>query len=242
MKSEKNSALFRRAALLLPVYLLLLALPTVVARWCDARLVSTTIPRPIMEGQLSGQAQEIPVVYGLYRKRILSHNELPSNAPETDPEAQAHSLSEVLWELEQAGVMTPACRKNAEEILTLPSAVAYTTESDGFVQMSYLGYTPTGSSRNILVQQQADTGLVTSCCLDAEGTADTAALLEAYRRYLGLERLTDWQTAQTETGGTACWSREGQLYVYCSFREGRFAIGAVSMAEKELQAVADRLG
>ena len=227
------------AVLLIPAYLLLLMLPAGVARWCDANLVSGSIPRPAMEGQLSEQAQDSPVAYGLYRKRILSGSESDMNVSETDAEALACSLADTLRELETAGVLPDACLAEADTIRDLPDAIAYIGREDGFVQKSYLGHvqTQTGPSKSIVIQQQEETGLVVACTMDAEGSADASALLSAYRSYLGLDGLTDWQTLQTETGA-ACWSCEGQLYLYCSFGGGRFSLGAVSMDEETLKAVA----
>ena len=89
MKFTARFAVPLWAVLLIPAYLLLLMLPAGVARWCDANLVSGSVPRPAMEGQMSEQAQDIPVVYGLYRKRILSGSESDMNVSETDAEALA---------------------------------------------------------------------------------------------------------------------------------------------------------
>lgn len=146
---------------------------------------------------------------------------------------------DTLRELETAGVLPAACLAEADTIRDLPDAIAYIGREDGFVQKSYLGHvqTQTGPSKSIVIQQQEETGLVVACTMDAEGSADISALLSAYRSYLGLDGLTDWQTLQTETGA-ACWSCEGQLYLYCSFGSGRFALGAVSMDEETLKAVA----
>lgn len=242
MKFTVRTAFPLWAVLLIPAYLLLLMLPAGVARWCDANLVSGSVPRPAMEGQLSQQAQDIPVVYGLYRKRILSGSESDMNVSETDAEALACSLTDTLRELETAGVLPAVCLAKADTIRDLPDAIAYIGREDGFVQKSYLGHvqTQTGPSKSIVIQQQEETGLVVACTMDAEGSADTSALLSAYRSYLGLDGLADWQTLQTETGA-ACWSCEGQLYLYCSFGGGRFALGAVSMDAETLKAVADGL-
>lgn len=224
-------------ALLIPAYLLMLVFPKGVACWCDAALFARTVPRTVMEGQLPETAQEIPVLYALYRKRILSGGEMEIPVEETDAGMQAGSMAETLGKLERAGVLPSVCREEADEIFRAATAVAYAGQQDGFVQQTYLGYAQTGKN-SIAVQQEEKSGLVTACTVSAKGTGeDTEAYLLAYRSYLGLDVLTDWQTVQMESGSAACWSREGQVYLYCTFGKDRFAVGAVSMGEETLDAI-----
>lgn len=227
--------------LLIPAYLLMLMFPKGVACWCDAALFADTVPRPVMEGQLSETAQEIPVLYALYRKRILSGGEMEVAVEETDAGEQAESMAETLGKLERAGVLPPVCREEADNIFRAPTAVAYAGRQDGFVQRTYLGYAQTGK-KSISVQQEEQTGLVTACTVSAKGAGEEAAeYLLAYRSYLGLDTLTDWQTAQMGSGSAACWSLEGQVYLYCTLGNDRFAVGAVSMGEDTLDSVSAEL-
>lgn len=227
--------------LLISAYLLMLVFPTAVACWSDAILFAAPVPRPAMEGQLSETAQEIPVLYALYRKRILSGGERELEVEETDAGAQVESMAETLGELEHAGVLPPDCREAADEIFRIPTAVAYAGCRDGFIQKTCLGYTRM-VEKSISIQQEEKTGLVTACTVSAQGAGEDAAeYLLAYRSYLGLDTLPDWQTVQTESGGAACWSREGQVYLYCTSENDRFAVGAVSMGEESLESVSAAL-
>lgn len=225
-------------ALLALGYLLMLLLPAGAARLGDAELLSGTVPRPVMEGQLSARAQEIPLVYALYRSRVLSGGETAT------PE-QARSLSGTLGKLEDAGVLPGFCREAAENIFDLPGALAYTGREKGFVQKSYQGYDASGNAGSVLVQQQEETGLVTVCTLSSplpapEGgdKTDPGQILKQYRAYLGLDGLTDWQEAGRGENSAVCWSAEGQIYLYCTVEEERFALGAASLPPEELEAIA----
>lgn len=233
------------AALLALGYLLMLLLPAGAARLGDAKLLSGTVPRPAMEGQLSARAQEIPLVYALYRSRVLSGGEDFSQSGEAATPEQARSLSGTLEALEADGVLPGSCRKAAESIFDLPGALAYTGREKGFVQKSYQGYDDSGNARSVLVQQQEETGLVTACTLSAplpapdggDGT-DPGQILKEYRACLGLDTLTDWQEARPGENSAVCWSAEGQIYLYCTFEKDRFALGATSLPPEELEAIA----
>lgn len=228
------------------VYLLMFLFPAGVARLEDAELFSGTVPRPAMEGELSGQAQEIPMVYALYRRRVLSGGEeLIAEAEETDTAEQARSLSGTMQKLTAAGVLPDSCRKAAEAVFDLPSAIAYTGRENGFVQQSYQGIESSGYVHSVTMQQQEETGLVAACTITADDSSqpvgeetDSGTILECYRKYLGLDGLTDWRTAKTEKGGAVGWSMTGQVYLYCTFGEGRFALGVTSLPEEELETIA----
>ena len=157
--------------------------------------------------------------------------------PAKTAERVAENMAETLGELERAGVLPSACREESEEIFHTPTAVAYAGRQDGFVQQTYLGYAQTGKG-SISVQQEEKSGLVTACAVSAKVTGEDTA---AYRSYLGLDALTDWQTARMESDGSACWSLEGQVYLYCTFENDRFAVGAVSMGEETLESVSTAL-
>lgn len=220
------------------VCLLSVVLPAAYGFWSNAYLLSADVARPAVEGQLSEQAQEIPVVYALYRKRILSGFEMSAASQETDTAEQAHRLAELLEGLENEGVLPQRCREKADEIFKLPFAAAFYQEEDGFRQDTYLGYSegePSGGSVEVMVQQHQQTGLVTACTVaGVQLQEDAAALLRTYCSYLGLDSLTDWQRVETQEESAACWSKMGQLYLFCSLQGERFFIGAFSLPEEQL--------
>lgn len=234
------------AALLAMAGLLMLLLPAGVAYLGDARLFSDDVPRPAMEGQLSEQAREIPVVYALYRSRILSGGEeLLSDAEEVATAEQARSMAGTVQAMADAGILPQSCREAANDVFGCPDALAYTGRANGFVEKSYQGYDkPSGKNHSILIRQQEETGLVTACTFLTEMPAcqeeacAAEKILKSYRDYLGLSGLDDWQTAGTAENGAAGWSVSGQIYLYCSFGEERFTMGAVSLSEEDLETVA----
>lgn len=249
MKQTNPLLCLAMAVLLGLAGLLMLLLPAGVARLGDAELFSQPVPRPAMEGQLSGQAQEIPVVYALYRSRILSSGEdILSNTREVSTAEQARSMSGTVQVMAKTGILPQSCREAAQKVFDSPEAVAYTGQKKGFVERSYQGYEkPSGKSRSISIQQQEEIGLVTACVVSdempawQEASCTAEEILKRYRDYLGLDRLTDWQTAVTVEGGAASWSVTGQIYLYCSCGEGRFALGAVSLPEEQLEIIAEGL-
>lgn len=215
-----------------------MALPAVYAFWCNAHLVNMDIPRPIEEEQLSEEAQEIPVLYALYRKRYLSGIEMNGTWMMTDTTKQANILSQKIDELKNAKVLPEEAVQKADDILAQPSAMAYSQQQDGFIGGTCENYLSEQlSSKSVRLQWHEKTGLVTACSISfPSGQADTRAFLDAYRTYLGVNILTDWQTANTSESGTVCWSPTGQIYLYYTIHGEILSFGAVSLSTEEFSA------
>ena len=213
-----------------------MALPWVFASWHDARLLETDIPRPVSVELPSEQAQEIPVLYALYRKRYLSGMEMDAPYTPADAAEQAAILSAKAEDLQNAGVLPEECLQKIEDIFLRPSSAAYSQEQDGLLGGTYLAYPDTTHKQleSVAVQWHRKTGLVTSCSVTVQlMDKDADIFLNAYRTYLGLDVLTDWETAETGGASAACWSKSGQIYLYYTFQEDRLSFGAISLSTEE---------
>lgn len=219
--------------------LLSMALPAAAASWQDAQLLKREIPRPVPAVLPSEQAQEIPVLYALYRKRYLSGIEISADPVPADAAGQAALLSGKVEELREAGVLPQDCAQKIGKILKQPSSAAYTQEQDGFSGSIYHIYPgqADGPAGSVALQWHRKTELVTSCSVHAQlAPRDAAAFLDAYRKYLGLDALTDWETADTGGASTAYWSESGQIYLYYTLQSGRLSFGAIFLSREEFDA------
>lgn len=239
---NRNKQLMGAVLIILGLMCLLsVMLPMGYGFWSDAYLLSADMERPAIDGQLSEQAQEIPIVYALYRKRILSGFDMSTATREMETTEQANRLRELLEGLKNADVLPRGCWETANEIFRFPSAMAYDQEQDGFQQNTYLGYPEAealGTGVEVMVQQHEQTELVTACTIagGVQPQDDADDLLHIYRSYLGMDSLQDWKKLETQEESAAWWSEMGQIYLFCSLQEGRFFIGAFSLPKEELLA------
>lgn len=222
------------------LFLGMMGLPAMASYWKEKILLSTTVSRPIMEGQLTSQAQEIPVVYGLYCKRILSGSEISGAIQKTDPEGLSSNQVQRLKELEEAGALPETAMEQALKIYQFPGTKAYTLDQDGITALIYHGYDQNDYAQSVMVEEHGKTGLVTSCSITGvTSPGQPMSLLDAYKTYLGLDQLTDWKSCQLEESAI-CWSMEGQIYLSCTFQNQRFYIGAVSLPREQLASVEEK--
>ncbi len=216
--------------------LLSMALPSISTSWHDARLLKTDIPRPVSAELPSEQAQEIPVLYALYRKRYLSGIQMDAPHTSADAAEQALILSAKAEELKNSGVLSEECLQKVKEIFLQSSPAAYYQEQDGFIGGTYLAYSDITHDmvKSVTVQWHQKTGLVTSCSVTVSLVRkDADVFLNAYRTYLGLDVLADWETIDTGGASAACWSKSGQIYLYYTFQDDRLSFGAISLSAEE---------
>lgn len=215
-----------------------LALPCAATAWEDSRLHAAPVARPAVAGALNGHARENTVVYELFRKRLLSGTELSELEACTDAAEMTETLCEKTRDLDDAGVLPAGL---AEQVLsqTPKSQEAFQRDQDGVSAGSCQQWTDAEpgalSFWRCDAQWLSSSGLVTSysVTLPAADT-DAGGVLEAYRSYLGLDELTDWQTPAVSSPSpytAALWSAEGQLYLYCTAGPDRFSLGAVSVEQ-----------
>lgn len=217
-----------------------LALPCAMAAWEDSRLCAEPVARPAVSGTMSGSGRKIPAAYELFRKRLLSGTEISVPDTSADPSETAGTLMQKTQALADAGVLPDALAERVASMLPgtrealqrgqdgVSAAVCQAWSYDDAVQSGW----------RCEAQWLDSCGLVTEYSVTlSESGADAAAALDAYRSYLGLDELTDWQpfdAADSNPDTAAEWSADGQIYLYCSVQEGNFALGAVSVTQDSL--------
>lgn len=212
-----------------------LALPGALAAWDDFQLLHTPSVRPQADGALSYQARELPTAYALYRRRQLS------NAYPLEESAKVTAAAEILAEktrtLQASGVLSDDFCTQAERLLSsMENAVQ--SRRDGFSFLSsYRVQTPESASCVMQAEWLDDGGTITQYkVMGIACTDDPKTLFTAYRTYLGLDALTDWEPVRSglfSQGTCAEWSAQGQIYLYCSVSEKGLQIGALSFSEND---------
>ena len=218
-----------------------LALPCVGAALADAQLFSAPSDRPAVSGAIGREGRTLPVAYELFRKRILSGNEITAQQENADPGEMAATLAEKTQMLAKAGVIPADVADRAVSRLS-GAQTALTRSQDGVLE----GVCQLWAQDRELwqldwqceMQWLRSNGLVTGYSAAAPGLQmDVRQSLDAYRAYLGLDGLGDWQeieTAAFSPDTAAVWSEEGQIYLYCSVYGGNLTLGAVSLPREAL--------
>lgn len=241
----------------LPFLLMFLLIPAALyapdfyARRCEARLLSSPKDRPEMEGMLSEQAQDIPVLYTLYRNRYLgSHYDTIYSEI---PQEQAQKL---LWDrlfvLNEHQLLKPdflnwLFSAIDTSIKASPSSIS---EGQGIQGISTQFSLPDVESLSVSVNTFVPDDLVitfsvSSNLSSAPLTPDLVFFenfLERYKSYLGLDVLTDWKAPVSgDSNITSIWSEEGQIYLFClqdwDDSDHTFSFGAISMSPEDFRGV-----
>ena len=172
----------------------------------------------------------------MYRKRYLSGIQMDAPHTSADAAEQALILSAKAEELKNSGVLSEECLQKVKENFLQSSPAAYYQEQDGFIGGTYLAYSDITHDmvKSVTVQWHRKTGLVTSCSVTVSLVRkDADVFLNAYRTYLGLDVLADWETIDTGGASAACWSKSGQIYLYYTFQDDRLSFGAISLSAEE---------
>lgn len=213
-----------------------LALPCGAAVWEDSCLHAVPVARPAVAGTLNGDARKLPAAYELFRKRLLSGAEIGESEAAADAAQMAATLAEKTRALADAGVLPAGL---AEQVLSLlpKSREAFQRGQDGVSAGVCQWWTDTEPGCNWRCEAQwlSSCGIVTSYSVTLPAAdADAGSVLEAYRSYLGLDALEDWQTpgaASLAPGAAVMWSAEGQLCLSCAAGPDGFSLGAVSVEQ-----------
>lgn len=211
------------------ICLLSLALPLFYRNWGSGQLSRQGTLRPETPGMLSDAAQEHPLIYALYRNRFAVHTalELPGDTQQIKEELQTKTES-----LADAGALPDLVARRARWILEQPAQETACKSENGFAGATYLiKQEEAPGSCWISACWQENTGVVVSYSVTEDAAVQNLEhYLEAYRNYLGVEELTDWQAGTREREAWA-WSQAGQLSLFCCRQGSGFLLGAVSQAE-----------
>lgn len=200
-------------------------------RWASgAWLQSRGMAHPALAGALSAQGQAVPLAYALYRDRFA-----PSTALETAADAGqvGQELQKTLDALDGAGALPEPAARRARWLLEQQPAETTRKQENGFTSATWLVAASADETVYALTATwQEKTGAVVEWTVSSAAiSTDLGPCLAAYRRYLGLDALTDWEELPGE-GKTSAWSAAGQLVLGCRCEGDRFTLEARSQPEK----------
>ena len=208
-----------------------LALPCAASAAADARLLSAAAVRPEVPGALSSRGRALDTAYALYRKRQLSGAAVTAAQQPAEADGTAALLCEKAQALVDAGVL------DAQTAPALPDGALWATQcaQDGLAEAALM---QCGQAAALVSAQWLEPGgPVTAFATSTPAHGEEAdEMLRAYRTYLGLDALDDWQPVAPDgfsDGGAALWSAEGQVYVYCTAGPDGVRLGAASLSPQE---------
>jgi len=236
-KSGQKKSMLVSSWILLCV--LMLFLPAIIARGQEASLLSHVQMRPAAAGTLDAKAREIPIVYALYRRRFFFDSFSIAAVTEDTSGAQIALLREKAEELEKAGVLTEALADEVWAKLAIPPTEIGAESADGFSAARWTFFSEEKRLlETVYCWWHAGTGCVVNFSADIDTkNADAAAMLSAYRDYLGLDGLDDWQDIAQSADHSACLSKRGQIYLSCCTQENQLMLSAVSLSPEEAETV-----
>lgn len=230
---------------------LMMRLPAAWAERCDEQLLREMQVRPPIEGMLSEQAQDIPILYALYRRRYLASH-FAEESIEWDNEEEGSIFQELL-QIASDSELLPDWFKQTVLLDMLSEKTGMECSvyfRGGFAQCICEKRKP-GNEENEQFQENHEglqryldfqchmdgTGLITSFHYQGPmRPVNAKAMLNKYRTYLGLDGLDDWQTIQLDASGNiGYWSAMGQIYLYCVAEENTLAFEALSLSCAEFE-------
>ncbi len=207
------------------------------------QLIRTSTPRPAGEGLLTEQARSIPALYALHAASSLEQTLTWEESQ--DARADLQCLLDEIPALEAAGVFTAKDRAVLEQYLLQEEFSLQTAKADLLLCFSGSSVQePPVPSRYIEWQMDTQEGLLVSASLPLIAEQTAPQMLAAYRAYLGVDALSDWQTVNLPEGlggenAAALWSAQGQAYLYCACDGWRTFLGLYAMSREELDALFD---
>lgn len=211
------------------------AIPALALRLNDTRLLSQPHERTGQAGAMALTSDDLYLTRVL--KKYAQRNTMYSyQSASTSPDAMARTAPTVLWDyldtLHTSGVLPAEWRDycsgriyshiyGSQDSLGFTNYIAYIEDTDAPDYACYLaGITVEAESQKVI-------GLFLSVDSAAALPAiDTDAVLAAYRSYLGLDAMEDWEDpADTWFAGCALYSPRAELMLFCEsgvFRAGTY--------------------
>lgn len=241
MKKQTIKNLVHTVAML-AMCLLLLALPAGYGRWSDTRLLHSVFARPQLEGVLDQQAQQIPVLYALYRKRYLEeeYHDYVDYSNSAEKQMQLQRMAEAVENLGISGVLPQTLAERLAQQLEKSEQVSVWRQTGGFVGSSAFVAKIGWQGSSCTIEQFEETGQVTHlvCPIEPWMEISPQEVMEHYRSYLGLLELKDWEWKNTANPNQAgMWSDQGQIYLYCNVEEPyqMLTLGAFSIDPEQFR-------
>lgn len=206
----------------------------------EAALLEGPLPRPAVAGLPDEQARAIPILYDLYRARLQPGNFgwqegdaalLPGLEQRLDHLAESGVLSREMVEAVQPALDAAAAGEEDTSCLTQQTGNFVGVQVSAGPEAG--GRTGGSGYCTVAAVWDAATGGVVSLTLSGElPAADPAAMLDAWRRDLGLDVLDDWQDETKETG-VSSRSDKAQVYLYCSAEENSLRMNMTNLSGLE---------
>lgn len=206
----------------------------------EAALLEGPLPRPAVAGLPDEQARAIPILYDLYRARLQPGNFgwqegdaslLPGLEQRLDHLAESGVLSREMVEAVQPALIAAAAGEEDTSCLT--------QQTGNFVGVQVSAGPEAGGRTGgpgyctVAAVWDTATGGVVSLTLSGElPAADPAAMLDAWRRDLGLDALDDWQD-ETKEMGVSSRSDKAQVYLYCAAEENSLRMNMTNLSGLE---------
>lgn len=206
----------------------------------EQKLLEGPLPRPAVAGLPDEQARAIPILYDLYRARLQ-----PGNFGWQEGDAALlPGLEQCLDHLVESGVLS---REMAEAVQPALDAAAageedfscLTQQTGNFVGVQVSAGLDAGGRTGgpgycaVTAVWDKTTGGVVSLTLSGDlPAADPAAMLDAWRRDLGLDVLDDWQD-ETQKTGVSSRSDKAQVYLYCAAEENSLRMNMTNLSGLE---------
>lgn len=217
-----------RAALLTLALAALLAgfalLPGLLFYFDDFRLDGSQVTGTAPLNSLSAEGIQVPLARHLYENRLLYANSVSQQQIELSSAAAAQPPDVTLELLYNAGVLSGSEWEAAKAVLA-SAALQVTAREDGVLTSSYAFTT---------IQWLPRAGLPIDVRLnDVPGSISAADRLAAWKRFLMVDSLTDWEICM-ENETTVCqYSPAGQLFISASGSDTQIGLHIYSLSPEE---------
>lgn len=199
-------------------------LPGLLFRLEDRQLNGRELAVSLPSNTLSAEGAQIPLARCLYENRLLYSGVCGQQTlnPEALPSGQA--LPDLLAALHTAGALD-SCEYHTARQLLPGGTLSVSAGEDGVV---------TYDCRIAKLEWLARAGLSVGLTLSGTPAAlTTQARLAAWKQYLGLDPLTDWETC-LETETALCqYSAAGQLFLSVSGSEEQIGMHVYSLSPED---------
>ena len=223
-----------------------LYLPDLWALQCENKLLGSPKERPSMEGMLSEKAQDIPILYTLYRNRYLD-SRYETVFSDISSKEGIWQLSNILMLLQDNDLLdiefVDLCLQSID---TYPqNSLASLSEGQGIRGLSISLFINEACTINISANSYIETDQIlhfsVRCNQDPlpldSFNSIPEGFLQRYCSYLGLDVLTDWKVPiSSDPNISAIWSEEGQVYLFYSLQNG-FSFGAISFSPEDFRGI-----
>lgn len=208
----------------------------------DAALFSQPVERVRLTGRLSPEGEDLYMVRTLHARDSLRHQDGTAGYVQQEDAGEGQSRALLaLDDMAKAGAVPPALRSLLQQQLAQEGGQwRYAIDGAGFEQVQCL--LPQGSTFAYFgMELEPRTRFVVRLWVSVAQGAETPqalteldvdACLAAYRQWLGLQELDDWETLEPVNGMVRQRSQKGLLQLYAG-DAGGFEMGTATLTAVE---------